>query len=281
MANLGIHIPKRYVAEETADKKFHHAALVGEDEELASIERIDQLIPYVWVSSWDCATDMSMLKAKNIRFVLNMSPNRKDAPTVECMRKLGIIHEHIPVENVPDWKPEDTQIEAEVVTAGEDGIIVQKEKPVQILSLRDALPRTHGFIKRAFDQKKNILVHDDQGTSAAPAAVAYFLLKNFYAKQSPDANKLQLVLNRIKLKRPCVDINFGFLETLEDCESEWSGRAVIESQSLSVRRNKVLKEREKARIANTVTAERKQADDAWARQVKVGELGRVVRKKLI
>lgn len=282
MANSGIFIPKRYIAEETtADRKFHHASLVGEDEELAAIERVDQLIPYVYCSSWDIATDMTVVKAKNIRFILNMSPSRKDPPTIESMKKLGVIHEHIPVENVPDWKPEDTQPEADIVTASETGVTTQREKPVQIISLKDALPMAYGFIKRAFDQKKNVLIHDDQGTSAAPAAVAYFLLKNFYAKQRPDVNKLQIVINKIALKRPCVDINFGFLEILEDCESEWSGRPVIESHSLSVRRNKALKEREKARMANTVKDERKQADDAWSSQVKVGELGRVVRKKLL
>lgn len=84
--NVGIYIPKKYVADEAvSDRSFHHAALVGEDEELASIEQMHQLIPYVYCCGWDLATDISMLKSKNIRFVLNLSPARKDRLTMESM----------------------------------------------------------------------------------------------------------------------------------------------------------------------------------------------------
>jgi hypothetical protein len=295
--NVGVHIPKKYVADETVvDKRFHHASLVGEDEELASIEQLHQIMPYVWLASWDIATDMTMLKEKNIKFVLSLSPTRKDRPTLESMAKLGIVHEHYPVENVPDWKPEETgdgkdgkdvkdvkdvkDGKARRVVASETGTTAIVEAPVQILSLVQALPMASGFIKRAFEAKKNILVHDDQGTSAAPAAVAYFLLRTFYDKAAPAANKLQLVLNKIKIKRPCVDINFGFLERLEDFEAQWSGRAVVDSQSLSIRRNPVLKAKETARIRAVTAQEKQQADTDWNKQVKV-DGARGARKKLL
>ena len=267
----GINIPKRYAPNESVQvDKFHHASLVGEDEELASIEQIHALMPYIYVSSWDCATDMTMLREKNIRFVLSMCPTRKDRPTMESMAKLGIVHEHYPVENIPDWAPPTDHVEAsQRVVATEAGTTAIAEGPVQIISLVQALPMASGFIKRAFDLKKNILIHDDQGTSAAPAAVAYFLLRSFYDKTIPATNKLPLVLAKIKIKRPCVDINFGFLEKLEDFEAAWSGREMLASQSLSIRRNSVLKAKETARIKSVVLDERKQAETAWNRQSKV------------
>lgn len=278
--NVGITIPKKYVADESViDKKFHHASLVGEDDELASIEQIHQLMPYIFVSSWDIATDMTMIKEKNIKFVLSLSPQRKDRPTMDSMTRLGIVHEHYPIENVPDWVAPENVTVVERVVATERGVATQSETTVQLLSAKQALPMASNFIRRAFESKKNILVHDDQGTSAAPAAVAYFLLRSFYDKTVPAANKLQLVLNKIKIKRPCVDINFGFIECLEDYEAEWSGRAVIESKSLSIRRNPVLKANELARIQATVVTERRQAEQDWKNQIKV-DGARAPRKKL-
>lgn len=269
--NVGVHIPQKFKTDEgSVDKKFHHASLVGEDDELATIEQMHTVSPYIWCSSWDIATDMTMLQKNNIKFVLSLSPNRKDEPTLASMKKLGIVHLHLPVENVPDWNPEADSLSTERIEgAPEESEEMRKRREAEwakrpkLMHLRDALPLSHAFIKRAVKLKRYVLVHDDQGTSTAAAAVAHYLLRWRYEKGPTDKNALPLFVNMIKVKRPCVDINFGFLELLEDMESELSGRTVAPSQSLSIRRNRLMMAKETKNMQKTVDEEKAQADAKW------------------
>ena len=233
--NVGVN-QKKIVFNEVIDSgavNFHHAALADIDDELNATTEITQVVPYLFIGSWDNAVDLDLLKQKNIRHVLNVTELKKKPDTLKHMTSRGINHNHCSIENVPD------------------------------ANLRAILNPTYTFIKHAIDQRQNVMVHCHQGLSTSVAVVAYYILKNFYAQRQSAKNMLTLVLKKIREKRGYIDVNFGFLEQLEDAEAELSHRPVVDNESLSIRRNKELKNRLNSNMAVAVREDRAAADKTW------------------
>ena len=218
---------------------FHHAALQNSDSELASIDDLSKIAPYLYISCWETAIDLECLRVKNIKCVLNVSELVKEKSHLAELTRRGIVHEHLAIENLQDF------------------------------DLTPFLSSSFGFIKRSIDLKRNILVHCTQGISNAPAIVTYYLLKCFYNQIVPQKNMLPALIGKIQDKRRCIDINFGFLEQLEDIEASLNGRAVIESESLSIRRNKKLKEMLNQKLIDNVTREKNNANLLWTTEKRV------------
>lgn len=218
---------------DTGSQNFHHASLAAMDDEWQATEDITQIVPYVFIGSWDNSVDLDLLRNKNIKFSLNVTEMKKEKSTEAHMSRLGIVHEHLSLENLPD------------------------ARLVQILQ------SAYAFIKRAVDLKRNVLVYCHQGLSTSAAVVSYYILKNFYNATRPAKNMLPVVVKTIHQKRGFLDINFGFLEQLEDIEAELSGRPVDPDASLSIRRNKKLKERKNRLMMETVNSDRVEANAKW------------------
>lgn len=209
------------------------------DDELTMIETINQMLPYVFIGSWDQSTDMNVIKSKNIKHILNLSIDKKDNLTMQSMEKLKITHNHIPIDSNPVWIPNN---ESKEFISAMNGVFC--------------------IIANAINSKQNILIHDNQSINISPAAICYYLLKLYYDKaKNSDKNIFSTILNDLKKKRKCIDINFGVLEKLEDFEANLSGRPVILSQSLSIRRNVILKKTEKMRFLENVAQEKKLANE--------------------
>lgn len=190
---------------------FHHADLASADGELQATTGVSRISPYLYIGSWDNSVDLDYLRKENFKYILNVTELKKNKDTVDCMNKVGIIHEHLSIENIPDAQ------------------------------LSTILQSSYAFIKRAIDSKQSILVHCHQGLSTSVAVIAYYMLKLFYSQRKPAQNLLNTIITRIQQARGYIDINFGFIEQLEDIESELSGRPIILNESLSIRRNAQLK----------------------------------------
>jgi protein tyrosine phosphatase len=242
--NVGIGGVKKLVIEERVDKveqNFHHSALRTADSELSSIDVLSLVMPYIYISDWETAIDLDYLLHKNIHVVLNVCEMRKSAKTEAEMTRRKIQHFHVSVENLPDT------------------------------NITSAFNTTFTIIKMCMDKKMNILVHCTQGISNSAAFVTYYALKNYYARcggVAPPTNILSSIINKLKSQRPCIDINFGFLEQLEDVEEKLTGRALTASQSLSIRRNPSLKQQLNAALLQNVQHEKTQAAATWGSTVR-------------
>jgi hypothetical protein len=227
---------KKIIMQEVVDsvsQNFHHAALVDADDELNATTEMSQVVPYVFIGSWDNSVDLDLLKQKNIRHVLNVTELKKKQETLRHMLQKNISYDHCGIENLP-------------------------ESP-----LRNILGTTYAVIKKYVDAKQNILVHCHQGLSTSVAVETYYVMKNFYSQKRPERNMLTMILGKIKEKRGYIDINFGFIEQLEDLEAELSGRPVVDKESLSIRRNVALKTCLNTKMAQTVRDERNHANKLW------------------
>lgn len=222
--------------EEVIDKSsqnFHHSLLAPTDDELSIISSISAIMPYVFVSSWDTSLDPNELLSKNIKIILNVSEQKHLEKTISFYTKNCITYSHISIENLP--------------TA----------------NLKNASITTYTIIKTAIDQKRNILIVDHQGLSTSLAIVSYFLLKSLYISNRPSKPMLPSILEKVKSKRGIMDINIGFIEQLEDIESELSGDKLDDNKSLSSRRNIRLKNTINTNIANEVKAQIEQAEKMY------------------
>lgn len=175
--------------EEIVNKDFHHSALESTDKEWGAICDITQIVPYVFISGWQQSIDPKMLKAKNIRHILQVIEHKKPQYILDQYKKLRINNVHVPLANLP------------------------------LEPLKPNLDGTYEFIARCIKMKQSVLVHCSQGVSAAPAIVAYYILRTFYQTR-PAKLMLDHVLMEMKKRRPCIDINFGFINQLKDIESE-------------------------------------------------------------
>ncbi len=207
-------VAMRPILEENIDRgqqNFHHAALVKTDSEWTSICKITPIIPYVYIGGFSNAINLDQLKRDHIRCIVSVMADSKKLPDVLRMYAAsGIAHVHYDAENS--------------VTADVTGVF----------------EAVYNIILQCVTAKKNVLIHCAQGVSTSPAVVAYYVLRNYYSRQTAQQNRLPMILKLMHDKRSCVDINPGFIEQLEAAETALSGRATPDTQSMSTRKNRTL-----------------------------------------
>jgi len=224
---------KKLAIEVQVDKSFHHASLVFNDTEWGSIQSISKFAPYIYIGNFQNAIDPVELKDKDIKLILAITPFDKDADTKKIYTEFKIIHQFLPLDNIPYPTKE-----------GEK-------------TLKDIYDDAYNLITKCVTNKMNILVHCMQGVSSAPAVVAYYSLRFAYIfaqskNQLITNNMLPSIVKLLKEGRQCVCINYGFLEQLEDIEAKISHRPVNFEISLSTQRNKKLMEYYKMTLQNNV-----------------------------
>lgn len=190
---------------------FHHADLARVDVELQATAGITKISPYLYIGSWDNAVDLDLLRSTGIRYCLNVTELQKKKLTLDAMHQMGIVHDHMMIENIPD------------------------------APLATVLNGSYAFIKRAVDTKQPVLVHCHQGLSTSVAVISHYMMKMFYGQRKPEQNMLKSIFAKILKARGYIDVNFGFIEQLEDLEATISGRPVNPLESASTRRNAALK----------------------------------------
>jgi hypothetical protein len=228
---------KKPIIEEVVDKNFHHAALVTSDVEWESILNISNIAPYIYIGNFQDSLNLKTLQDNKIRVVISVTPKDKDPITLQMYKKNHILHKWLELDNLPD-------------------------APIE-----NVWDTAHNLISRCVREKYNVLVHCMQGVSSAPALVVYHILRGLYIRygnERPDKLMLPGAIEIVKAKRPCIAINFGFLEHLEDCEAKLIGLPVNPNNSLSTRRNKKLMEILKSELVKNVQEElRKQREGIY------------------
>lgn len=187
-----VKVQRPAIIEEVVDTNFQQKSLIPTDKEWSSICSITQILPYVYIGGWETALSETDLKTYNIKFILQaMDSDVKKLPNIMKMYdQLGIVHVKI---NLPNLHKE---------------------------PLKPHLDGVFTLISKAVSLKKNILLHCQQGVSTTPALVAYYTLKIFYNKTRPGKPMIDSIIEKMKEKRPCIDINVGFTKQLKDIEQE-------------------------------------------------------------
>jgi len=214
-------VNEKKLVEISVDRSFHHASLVHSDIEWSSIQSISNYAPYIYIGNFQNAINEKELRDNNIKVILAITPFDKDSDTKKLYTKLGIIHNFLPLDNVPYPTKE-----------GEK-------------TLKDVYDDAYNVITKCVNQKLNLLIHCLQGVSSSPAIVAYYSLRFTYMTAQQKClqitnNMLPPIIKKLKDARPCVQINYGFIEQLEDVEAKISVRPLNFDNSLSTNRNKKL-----------------------------------------
>lgn len=143
--------------------------------------RMSQIVPGLYISNWNSATDADLLRAAGIRRIICVTQKQKSPHVLEKYQRLGI--EHIWF-NLPD-----------VTNA-----------PIELI-----LPRTYDLINESIERGEPVLVHCQAGISRSVTVVAAFLIKNkgMTATQA---------LAKIRAVRPIANPNRGFRAALRRWE---------------------------------------------------------------
>lgn len=147
------------------------------------------LPPYIYVSGVSAASSKNLLEKHMIRVVVNLGPERKATETLNMYNISGI-------KNFDIIMPDD-------------------DSKSDIFSIINDFQT---ILTNSVHNKKNVLVHCDDGVSKAPAMLAYYILKELYQKK-PAGLILEKILESMKKKRKCIEIHSHLKEQLKRAES--------------------------------------------------------------
>lgn len=170
---------------------LNQAGLLADDTEWSAINTITSITPRIFCSGYGPAQSPPILTKYNIRGVLTVGDMKISEMIIENYKKLKISHIVIPLEDI--------------MTA----------------DITQHFDTIYNFISQLTSNDYNIIVHDDQGISRAPAAILYYLVAKLYKqKGKPKEPATKSIYEHIKGKRTCIDINPGFLTAIENEEKK-------------------------------------------------------------
>lgn len=172
--------------------EFNKSLLLVEDVEWAIISTTTLITPYVYLGNHTASTARGSLQACNIRMVIQIDTAVKTRESHIMYSSTGVRHVQIPVN--------DTGL------------------------LHAYMQQVYDLMRKAVIEKKNILVHDPEGSNAAAAVVVYYVLRQLYdGAVKPTQPILTRLLSSVKVKRDCVNISAHHLAWLESCEKYMRG----------------------------------------------------------
>lgn len=169
--------------------EFDKIVLIQGDQEWQSVQDITQIAPYLYLGSFDNSIRKANLERCGIRYVLQLDQNRKLPQALQLYAQMGIRHMQIAL--------------GDELTA----------------DMRPHMDTLYAYIKKAVAEKCNILVHDAQGSNAAAAAVAFYLIRSLYERQQKPAQPLLgKLVETMAGKRRCINIKQNYLAQVSQAE---------------------------------------------------------------
>ena len=152
-----------------------------------------QITTHIFISNWEHACDIKILKENSVKAVLTISLNDFTPDLKKSLASTRIEQLNIAIDDTP---------QAEI---------------------RPHLESAYNFIHKHVSEKRNILIHCQAGVSRSPTFVIYYLMRrlymtNFMRSMAETYNligqhnyHIEEILKFIKLRRPAVNPNPGFI----------------------------------------------------------------------
>jgi hypothetical protein len=167
---------------------LNQSGLLKDDDEWLSINTISKITERIFCSGFAVAQSPVILEKNAIKGVLTIG-DITIPPIKSNYMKNKISHLQLSIEDDPKA---DLSVHFDII---------------------------YKFINQFNEKKYNVLVHCDQGISRSPAVILYFLIAKIYKTKKPDKPALSSIYKLIKEKRNCIDINPGFIKSIEKYEA--------------------------------------------------------------
>lgn len=159
---------------------------------------MDKIVPNLYLSGFQPATNKNELTNKNIKCIINITMQPDTPDKLELYKKLDIIYVHI------------------------------NEYDSPIANLYKYFDKTHELIQYNINKNNNVLVHCMAGISRSATIVIAHLMKAHALKlkieNSVDSIPYSIlpgIIHYVKCKRPCIEPNQGFVNQLRVYEEKF------------------------------------------------------------
>ena len=160
----------------------------------------------VFISNYRQACDINLIKKNNIKAVLHLGCHKKSNRVLLLYEKYNIHHKFLKMCDMRN-----TDITPYCTSASE-------------------------YINYFTRRGDNILVHCKMGISRSPTVVAYYLMSLMYGrmkKQKYAYPILDEIMDLIRINRPCINPNSGFITQLKQFEKKELNIYNISSSTIS------------------------------------------------
>jgi predicted protein tyrosine phosphatase len=202
MADPKIEKIKNYIPKKVQEIKKYLDQNAG-----PGINTIDQITPHIFISSYSVACDARVLRQYKIKNVLYLNGCASPKHILKLYKELEVTQDHIFMQ---------------------DSVMKYDE-------FSEILETAYKIILGIVENKKNILIHCEQGISRSPTIVMYYLLKRFYLLSlkismeefqktgkkeklknliDPFDSRLLEIVKLVKTRRACIYPNLYFVNLL-------------------------------------------------------------------
>ena len=147
----------------------------------------------VFIGNYNQACDINLLKKNNIKSVLHLGCHKKSNKILLLYKKYNIHHKFIEM------------------------------RDMQNIDINPYCTSASEYINYFTRRGDNILVHCKMGISRSPTVVAHYLMTLMHdhmKKQKSVHPVLDEIIDLIRINRPCINPNSGFITQLKQFEKE-------------------------------------------------------------
>lgn len=202
--------------------------------------KINAISTHIFIANWDHACDLNVLKDNSIKAVLTIENKPFPEDKRKALEKKNIHYLFLELDDLPN-----------------ENIMRSMKVENQEITL---VEYAYHYILQHVSQKQNVLIHCAAGVSRSPTFVAYYYLRRLYELNfkkdmietlnllSQQHYYIKKILEFIKLHRPAININPGFVAQLVQIEHNakvmFANLIGKEAQKIREAANKKLKDGE-------------------------------------